>query len=340
MSKESLYFDAVSHIYVEKQAEDHPVTREILMRFPKAQVIMIRHYKDVFNRRKQDYRTQNRSKSLILAINNGTRIFEGSDMCQKHGSSRVFYASNVMNCIFDCDYCFLKGMYSTSNILFFVNFEDYREDVKKLLSEGPLSLSVSYETDLPAVRGIYDMNRLWCEFAALSPDLTLEIRTKSNYTGDIKADNIIYSYTLSPTEIIDRFEHHTATLQQRIRAVNDGISRGLNIRLCFDPLIYVSDFKRCYNNFMDEVIARIPFDKVYDVSIGAFRISGEYLKGLRRCAPLSAATEFSFVNDNGYRVYPAEIRSEMRDLVRNRLKEVTCERKIYCDSDGGIFGDR
>ena len=50
--------------------------------------------------------------------------------------------------------------------------------------------------------------------------------------------------------------------------------------------------------------------------------------------------EFPFVNDNGYRVYPAEIRSEMRDLVRNRLKEVTCERKIYCDSDGGIFGDR
>jgi len=340
MSKESLYYADISHIYVESAAAGYPITREIIRRFKNARIIKIRHYKDVFNRRKQDFRAQKNSRSLILAVNNGSRVFEGSDMCQKHGSTRTYYAGNVMNCLFDCDYCFLKGMYTTANILFFVNFDDYTSDVIKLLEDGPMSLSVSYETDLPALRGIYDMNKLWCDFASEHEDLRLEIRTKSNYVGEVKADNIIYSYTLSPQEIIDKFEHHTASLDQRLKAVVKGIDKGLNIRLCFDPLIYVSDFKKCYNSFMDEVISLVPFDMIYDVSIGAFRISGEYLKGLRRCAPLSSVTEFPFVNDGGYRVYPDRIASEMRELVKDRLKEVTCERKIYCDSDGCIFGDR
>ena len=49
------YFNTpFSHIYVEKEIRNHKRTKEILERFPKAQVIAIDHYKDVFCRRGQD----------------------------------------------------------------------------------------------------------------------------------------------------------------------------------------------------------------------------------------------------------------------------------------------
>ena len=47
------YNHAFSHIYVERGVREHPRTKQILSRFPEAQVIEIAHYKDVFNRRRQ-----------------------------------------------------------------------------------------------------------------------------------------------------------------------------------------------------------------------------------------------------------------------------------------------
>ena len=41
-----------------------------------------------------------------------------------------------MNCPFDCEYCYLKGMYQTPYTVVFVNFEDYAEEVRDRLRSG------------------------------------------------------------------------------------------------------------------------------------------------------------------------------------------------------------
>ena len=56
-----------THIYPEKRVQTPPRTRALLMHFPTAQIVLIDHYKDVFNRRGQDAVVQHRSQSLILA---------------------------------------------------------------------------------------------------------------------------------------------------------------------------------------------------------------------------------------------------------------------------------
>ena len=38
----------------------------------------------------------------------------------------------MYNCLFDCKYCFLQGMYSSANYVIFVNYEDYYEEIKKI----------------------------------------------------------------------------------------------------------------------------------------------------------------------------------------------------------------
>ncbi len=57
-----------------------------------------------------------------------------------------------MNCIFDCAYCYLKGMYPSANIVVFVNLEeDIFAEVERVLENHPLYLCVSYDTDLLAL---------------------------------------------------------------------------------------------------------------------------------------------------------------------------------------------
>ena len=39
----------------------------------------------------------------------------------------------MLNCIYDCNYCFLQGMFNSANYLVFVNYEDYFKEIEKII---------------------------------------------------------------------------------------------------------------------------------------------------------------------------------------------------------------
>jgi hypothetical protein len=65
-----------SHIYVEEEIRNKPMTSQILDHFPRAEIILIRQYHDVFSRSKQDYSVQKHSRNLILARQHGTLLYD------------------------------------------------------------------------------------------------------------------------------------------------------------------------------------------------------------------------------------------------------------------------
>ena len=120
------YFNApFSHVYVERGIQNHKRTKKILRKFPEAKLVMIDHYKDVFCRRGQIYGKQHQAPALILASKQGNLIYEGAAVCQSFGNEYFYYTSCIMNCIYDCEYCYLKGMYPSGNLVVFINIEDY-----------------------------------------------------------------------------------------------------------------------------------------------------------------------------------------------------------------------
>ena len=50
-----------SHIYIEHGAKDYPATIRIIESFPRAEIIFINNYKEVFNRRNQSFAAQKKS---------------------------------------------------------------------------------------------------------------------------------------------------------------------------------------------------------------------------------------------------------------------------------------
>ena len=114
------YNKMFSHVYVEKGVAEHPRTKQILEKLNNTTVIEIDHYKDVFCRKKQSISAQSNAKALILAENTSGCIYEGAPVCQSFGNENFYYCSCMMNCIFDCEYCYLKGMYPSGNLVVFV----------------------------------------------------------------------------------------------------------------------------------------------------------------------------------------------------------------------------
>ncbi len=332
-SEPGLYNPFFSHIYIEKEVQNHPVTQRITARFPGAVLVEIDHYKDVFNRSRQNYRIQKQSQALILARKQNNLIYEGAPVCQSFGNQHFYYTSSVMNCIYDCEYCYLQGMYPSAHLVVFVNTEDIFEEVEQLLSRHPVYLCVSYDTDLLALEQVLGLVREWIAFASSHQELTLEIRTKSagQYLfEELKPlPNVIFAWTLSPRRVVEGFEHHTPSLHSRLAAARAAADKGHRVRLCFDPLIYFKGWEEAYQTMLTEVFDKINPVQVMDVSLGVFRISQNYLKRMRNQAVNSQLAHFPYVNDNGVYHYGKELTNQLISFLLERMKEHIPREKIF-----------
>lgn len=320
-----------SHIYVEENAYNYPLTKEVLAHFPDSKIITIRHYKDMFNRSRQDFILQKKAQSLILAVNNSELLYPGARFCQSFGNSHFYYTSNIMNCIYDCEYCYLQGMYPSGNMVLFVNIEDYFKEVSQKLLEHSMYVCISYDTDLLAVEGLTHITQKWIDFAAVNPDLTIEIRTKSAYMveklNNSSLSNVIFAWTLSPEEVTT-YEHYAPSLDMRIQAIKSALLNNSTVRLCFDPMIHIPDYQRIYSNCYHKVFSQIDGNRIFDVSIGVFRISADYLKSMRRKRHC-AITAYPYENINGMCSYETKKSDEMLDFARLELSKYVDPAKIY-----------
>ncbi|MBA4689044.1 MAG: radical SAM protein [Candidatus Galacturonibacter soehngenii] len=332
-SNDNYYDRAFTHIYVEKELASGTQAKDIMKHFPNAKIILIDHYKDVFNRSGQNFHEQKKVRNLILANKKGKLVYPGAQVCQSFGNQHFYYTSSVMNCIYDCEYCYLQGMYPSANLVVFLNLEDMFDEVRELLKQHPVYLCVSYDTDLMALESILSYGKRWAEFAKENEKLTIEIRTKcaslKAWEDIMPSKQVIYAFTLSPEEVSKAYEKRTPSLRQRLTCIKTLMERDYQVRLCFDPMLYISDYKKIYGAFFDEVKKEIALNQVYDVSIGVFRVSEDYLKKMRKQNPKSAVLQFPYENENGVYQYQRELTNEMLNFAMDALKESIPEEKIF-----------
>lgn len=331
--RKNLFNPYFSHIYIEKEVRNHPVTGRILSSFPASTIIEINHYKEVFSRSRQNFRLQKQAPALILANKQQNLVYEGAPVCQDFGNRHFYYTSSVMNCIYDCEYCYLQGMYPSAHMVVFVNLEEIFAEVERLLEKHPVYLCVSYDTDLMAVDPILGYVGQWIGFAAEHPGLTIEIRTKSANWNCLQkinpVQNVILAWTLSPEGITERFEYRTPSLKQRLACINKAMEAGWQVRLCFDPMLYCKDWKEQYQDMLDQIFLRIPAEGIKDVSVGTFRVSQDYLKKIRRQNPDSSLAQFPYENDKGVYHYSKQITDSMISFACKQLRKKIPEDKIF-----------
>ena len=318
-----------THIYVEERAEEYPLTEKILAKIPEAHAIKIKHYKDVFDRKRQNAPLQKEHQALIIAVREGSRIFKGAPVCQSFGQKNFYYASSMMNCPFDCEYCYLKGMYPSSNMVVFVNLEDYRKDVEEKLKDGPMYVCASYDTDLLAMNGLTGHADFWKEMALSHEDLLVELRTKAAVRVTDGIPNLIYAFTLSPEEVVNRYERNTAPVSARIDAAAKAVKAGARVRLCFDPIIKIPDWKNAYKKLVEDAASHISFKDLTDVSVGTFRISSDYLTRMRKAYPDSEVAWYPYVIKDGVAQYEPDTDKSMQEYVLDLICEHIGKEKIF-----------
>lgn len=330
MNSLGLYQNNFSHIYIEKDIFNHYKTQEIINKLKDRNIILIDNYKEVFNRPKQNLLIQKKSQKLILAKKRDEFLYKGSDLCEDFGNKNFYYSSNILNCIYDCEYCYLKGLYNTSNIVIFVNIEDFLDEIKRF-SKEKIYVALSYDSDILAFEGLTGFCRDYINFAYYNKNVLFEIRTKSanfRLIEDIEIpENLILAWTLLPDEIIDLYENKTTSLDSRLESMKRVQSKGISVRISIEPIIKIKDFEYVYRKFIQKIFNELDRDLIRDINIGAFRMSKEHIKRIRKVNPYSRVFSYMFVSRGDYVSYEDE--DKMKDLIRNEILKYIGEDKIY-----------
>lgn len=325
-----MYNKHFSHIYVEKEILENENTKNILDKFKNAQIVEIAHYKDIFNRTKQDWLVQKKSQKLILAKRKENFLYKAdSNITPDFGHKNYFYNALVFNCIYDCHYCYLQGMYPSAHAVCFVNIDDYfKATSEKLIELNNIYLCISYDSDILAFESFLNYAKLWIEYTRKNPSLTIEIRTKSNNVNALKdlipCNNVILAWTLSPEEITKEFEERTPSLSARIKAIKIAVDKGWKVRLCLDPLINTNDFNEVYSKFIVDLSNSLDLNLLNNIYIGCFRLNKTFLKRMqeKRKSKLFIPEWQNYELNSEIYSYKSEVEVKMKDFVFNELIKV------------------
>jgi spore photoproduct lyase len=313
-----------THLYIEEAARDLADTHAVIARFPDAQRIIIDDYKQVFNRPRQDFQAQKRAMKLILACKKDQFIYDGSPYAPDFGAPNFYYNTLLLNCLYNCDYCYLQGMYPSANVVAFVNTQPFFEAAEAVLrDEGSLYLAISYDTDLLAFERILPHCRRWIDWAEARDKVSIELRTKSanfaNLPQEAAPRNTILAWTLSPAAIAAKYEPRTPSLKARLKSMAAAAAAGWRIRICIDPVLPVADWQVQYSALIDAIFASVPAEAVQDVSLGVFRMNADYLSHLRKSRFDSDILFYPYTREGDASTCTPEVRKHMLSVLADKL---------------------
>lgn len=307
----------ISTLYIEREIAEHPRAQAIVQRYPKARQISIDRYGDVFNQPTQDFRQQKQAPALILAKKHGRRVLP-TPPGYHIGGTRNYYFSHMLNCVYDCRYCFLQGMYRSGNYVVFANFDDFFSDIKTTCAEDsqtPSWFFSGYDCDSLALNPVTAFtDDALNEFEHL-PNGRLELRTKSTQIRSLlkrpPLDNVVVAYSLSPSAIAAAHEHKTPSLEKRLQALQDLQQAGWTIGLRFDPILAADNMQRLYRELFQQTFAALDVDAIHSVSLGPFRLPKPFYKRMIRLYPESQLLAQPMNTKTAMVGYPADAEQAM-----------------------------
>lgn len=322
-------------LYIEDAVSDHPRARSIRARFPDAAEVPCARWGEVFNRKSQSFRLQKQSPSLLLASKHDGFVLptpEGYGI----GGARNFYFSHMLNCPYDCRYCFLQGMYRSAHWVVFVNFEDFERAIAATVEEAAGEecwFFSGYDCDSLALESVTGFAAHFLPLFERTAHAWLELRTKSVQVDALlerePVERCVVAWSLSPSAVAREVEHGAPSVERRLRAAERLAERGWQLGLRFDPLLLLPDYGVQFEGLLEEVFSRLPAEALHSVSLGLFRLPRPYHRALVRLYPEEPLLAAPFEEASGLVGYRRDLAEALYADCRERLLRFVPEERFF-----------
>ena len=293
-----------SKIFIEKDILNHKRVERILKFFPQSKQVTLSNYRDVFETVKKPYLQKRDNLQLFLAQKKGKLVKQAPDAYGLEASKEPhYYFIQAINCIYECEYCYLQGYFNSPDIVLFINFEDMASDIKKVIEANKDTQKIWFHSgefaDSLALSHLTGEIEFFYDFFQKHPQAFWEIRTKScnikSFQNLKPLENIFISFSLSPEKQVKNYDHKTAPLKQRLKAMKTLHERGFKVGAHFDPIIPTADYFEAYQELFDETNNSVPLKDLSYISLGAVRYSQKTFLEVKRNYPDSSLHAFDMV---------------------------------------------
>ncbi len=241
-------------------------------------------------------------------------------------------------CNFDCSYCYLQSYLRHKTLKIYTNIEDALNELREMATEHghlPFRVGTGEIMDSLSLDPLTLVSRDLISFFAQYPKWTLEFKTKSDLVDQFldlpHAGNVVVSWSVNPTEIVNREEHGTASLEQRLAAARRSRDRGFQIAFHMDPMIYFPDWQEHYAALVDQITSGFSPEDVNVISLGALRFQPEQRWTMKeRFGLQSLVTRAEMLPSEGGKLrYDFQIRNQMFDFVIQRFRNCSPKWRMF-----------
>ena len=318
-------------IYIEHEIKDHFRTKLICSKVSNPEIIIIDRFSEIFNKRNQSFKLQKNNPALILAKKYKNLIHKTPEN-YGIGNKHNYYFSYMYNCLFDCKYCFLQGMYASANYVVFVNYEDYYEEIKKISLTNKnknITLFSGYDCDSLAFEGISNFMSYLIKKMPKYKNIELEIRTKSTYTKLFSKNiikNVIIAYSFTTEKFSNKYEKGVPSVDKRLKVIKRLSNLGWKLGFRFDPVIIYDGWQEDYKELLAKIFKNIDINNVHSITFGKLRFPETVYKKLIK-ENMSQSLFFNLEKKNNS--YESNNEYNIESFMRENLTKFIDERKIF-----------
>jgi spore photoproduct lyase len=328
----------IDTLYIEKSVAEKPEVRRICARVQAQRIEIIEDYQNLFSRRKTPYLENRNARNLFIAVKKGALVREAPAAYGFGTDDLHYYYIHAFNCIFECEYCYLQGYFSSPDLVLFVNHDEILRDMAEVVRNNSgkrVWFHAGEFSDSLALSHVSQELPLYWDFFRQNPETWLELRTKSINLTELRPltplPNAVVSFSLSSSEQAEIFDRGTPRALKRIEAMKRLKETGFKLAVHFDPIIFQADFAASFTALVAALAREVGFAALEYISLGVVRFAKDVFREAKENYPESGMFARHFIQGEDAKMrYIRPLRMQLLETAQAILKKHGCpEEKIY-----------
>ena len=316
---------------MEENSLDSEPARRALQIFSKENIHIIKDKSELKTLSNMNAEQFNKSKKNLLLCAFKGKFFKRCPGVRPGLICCNYFVLNLgQHCEMDCSYCYLQDLVNFPFVTIYTNIESALKELSEIgqeMKNHKLRIGTGELTDSLSLDDISLYSTRLLNYFKQYPDWTLEFKTKSanikNFVNKSHSGNVIVSWSLNPSYIVEREEKGTASLEERLKAARMCRDKNFPVAFHIDPIIHHEEWKENYLDLVHKITSLFKPEEVSHISLGALRFQPEQRHLMRERFGLNSLVtkgEF-FKSSDGKLRYDNDLRQEMFHFIFSEFKK-------------------
>ncbi len=273
-------------LYIEEKVKYYPLTEKIICKLAPISVEFVDDYRKIGETKLFPQRAEEDKNSLALGEKKGEVLKSIERM-----EDGEYYLFHEIDCMYDCEYCYLQYYFPTKIPVIFINREEVLKKIEEVLKSHPHPyFHVGDVCDALAFDHITEFSLDICGLFSEYENGIIEFRTKSTNISNLTSiknppKNIIPSWTFSPERVAKSIEHKTPSFEERLFAAKECQEAGYTVGVRLDPVILYDSWERDYKDMVEELFSVLDSQKIDYISLGTIKLHKLLVEVMRERFP-------------------------------------------------------